>query len=82
MSRVPTRRQEASNNGGLVPSPERFAVVRRLLEKNGWRLVRVNGSHHIFKKVGAVDVVLPVHRGRVKPYYVRQVREITQGQGD
>ncbi|MBN9303769.1 MAG: hypothetical protein BGO82_15465 [Devosia sp. 67-54] len=34
----------------------------KLLERNGWRLLRVNGSHHIYGKAG-VDARLsvPVH---------------------
>jgi predicted RNA binding protein YcfA (HicA-like mRNA interferase family) len=71
---------EASSTGGFVPSPVRFAVVRKQLEKHGWVLVRINGSHHVFKKAGAEDVVvIPVHGGKVKPFYVRQVEKITQG---
>jgi predicted RNA binding protein YcfA (HicA-like mRNA interferase family) len=63
----------------IVPSPVRFAVVKKELEQSGWILVRISGSHHIFKKPNAEDVVIPVHGGKVKPFYVRQVAEITQG---
>jgi predicted RNA binding protein YcfA (HicA-like mRNA interferase family) len=62
-----------------MPSEVRFAVLRRLLERGGWKLVRVSGSHHVFKKAGAPDVVLPVHGGKVKPYYARQVEKLVQG---
>ena len=62
-----------------MPSEVRFAVLRRLLERNGWELVRVSGSHHVFKKTGAPDVVLPVHGGKVKPYYARQVEKLIHG---
>lgn len=66
------------NAGGLMPSEVRFPVLRRMLESNGWALVRVSGSHHVFKKPGSPDVVLPVHRGKVKPYYVRQVEKLVK----
>ena len=34
----------------------------RLLEKNGWELKRVNGSHHIYMKHGRVErISVPVH---------------------
>ena len=62
-----------------MPSPVRFAVVKKLLERSGWVLVRINGSHHVFKKPNAEDVVIPVHGGKVKPFYVRQISKITQG---
>jgi predicted RNA binding protein YcfA (HicA-like mRNA interferase family) len=34
----------------------------RLLEKNGWRLQRIQGSHHIYTKPGSrVRISVPVH---------------------
>ncbi len=24
----------------------------KLLEKNGWKLIRINGSHHVLQKMG------------------------------
>ena len=34
----------------------------RLLERDGWRLIRINGSHHIYGKPGEDDPVsVPVH---------------------
>jgi len=61
-----------------MPSEERFGVVKRLLDRNGWVLVRVTGSHHIFKKPNAPDVVFPVHHGKVKPFYVRQIKKLLE----
>lgn len=59
-----------------MPGERRFAEVRSLLERAGYRLDRVNGSHHIFTKAGATLVSIPVHQGKVKPFYVRQVAKI------
>lgn len=34
----------------------------RLVERRGWRLLRINGSHHIYGKVGtAIRLSIPVH---------------------
>jgi predicted RNA binding protein YcfA (HicA-like mRNA interferase family) len=34
----------------------------RLLEKQGWQLLRVQGSHHIYGKIGSiVRISVPVH---------------------
>jgi predicted RNA binding protein YcfA (HicA-like mRNA interferase family) len=34
----------------------------RLLERRGWQLMRVNGSHHIYGKAGSiVRLSVPVH---------------------
>ena len=36
--------------------------ICRLLESNGWELMRVNGSHHIYAKKGSVvRISVPVH---------------------
>ena len=35
----------------------------RLLEIRGWRSVRVNGSHHVYMKVGnPARISLPIHK--------------------
>jgi hypothetical protein len=37
----------------------------RLIEKNGWSLRRINGSHHIYSKPGERKVIsIPVHGNR------------------
>jgi predicted RNA binding protein YcfA (HicA-like mRNA interferase family) len=34
----------------------------RLVQQRGWRLKRINGSHHIFTKEGQRErIVVPVH---------------------
>ena len=36
--------------------------LARILEKRGWQLLRVNGSHHIYGKPGSnVRLSVPVH---------------------
>lgn len=60
-----------------MPSPVRFAVVRRLLEAKGYRLDRISGSHHVFVKAGVTHVNIPVHRGQVKHVYYRQAQRAT-----
>lgn len=37
----------------------------RLVERRGWRLLRVAGSHHIYGKVGSVvRLSIPIHGNR------------------
>ena len=36
----------------------------RLLEKNGWILSRISGSHHVMIKPGFRNVPIPVHGNR------------------
>ena len=36
--------------------------LAKLVEKSGWMLVRVNGSHHIYCKTGSnVRLSIPIH---------------------
>ncbi len=35
----------------------------RILEIKGWRLIRVNGSHHVYMKAGnSARISLPIHK--------------------
>jgi predicted RNA binding protein YcfA (HicA-like mRNA interferase family) len=61
-----------------MSSEVRFAEVRRMLERAGYTLVRVSGSRHLFEKAGQELLSIPVHRGKVKPFYVRQVEKIVR----
>jgi predicted RNA binding protein YcfA (HicA-like mRNA interferase family) len=37
----------------------------RVIQKRGWILKRINGSHHIFTKEGQPErIVIPVHSNR------------------
>ena len=62
-----------------MPSDVRFAEVQRLLEKAGYELVQISGSHHIFDKAGHRPISIPVHHGKVKYVYVRQIKKGIEG---
>lgn len=39
--------------------------VMKILKKNGWKLDRIESSHHIFKKEGYTrSVPVPYHKGK------------------
>lgn len=59
-----------------MASEKKFSLVKKMLEVKGYKLNRVSGSHHIFVKKGAPIMSIPVHNGKVKPYYVRQIEKI------
>jgi predicted RNA binding protein YcfA (HicA-like mRNA interferase family) len=59
-----------------MPSEVRYAQVKRMLESRGYALHRVRGSHHVFKKPGVATFVVPVHHGKVKHAYVRQIETL------
>jgi predicted RNA binding protein YcfA (HicA-like mRNA interferase family) len=58
-----------------MPSEVRFSPVRRLVETHGWVSVRIRGSHHVLKTSdGSLDSI-PVHHGKVKPLYAREIKK-------
>jgi predicted RNA binding protein YcfA (HicA-like mRNA interferase family) len=59
-----------------MPGEVRLSEISRMLAAKGYRLTRINGSHHVFTKAGARPVPIPVHKGMVKPAYVRMVRKL------
>ena len=44
----------------------------KLLKKNEWKLVRINGSHHIFRK-GNITITVPVHGKDVPTGLLHQI---------
>lgn len=45
-----------------APSGRDFA---RLIERQGWRLLRVSGSHYVYGKAGTVvRISIPIHGNR------------------
>ena len=62
-----------------MASERRFSEVKKMLQQVGYQLVRIHGSHHYFSKPGEQPISIPVHQGKVKPYYVRQVESICKG---
>jgi predicted RNA binding protein YcfA (HicA-like mRNA interferase family) len=37
-------------------------VFVKILEQHGWRLLRVNGSHHVYGKIGEeARISVPIH---------------------
>jgi predicted RNA binding protein YcfA (HicA-like mRNA interferase family) len=43
------------------------------LKNNGWKLDRVNGSHHIFIKEGFRSVAVPVHGNKEMGNLTRRI---------
>jgi predicted RNA binding protein YcfA (HicA-like mRNA interferase family) len=59
------------------PKDATFAQIEKLLGAEGFTMVRIAGSHHIFKKSG-VTFVIPTHGNKVKEVYVRRVIQIIE----
>jgi predicted RNA binding protein YcfA (HicA-like mRNA interferase family) len=74
MSKRDKLRRKLKNN----PRGVKFSELETLLGRFGFILVRVAGSHHIFRFANGSEnpkLVIPVHGNSVKPEYVTAVIE-------
>ncbi len=60
----------------IMPSEMRYPDVKKMLEAKGYLFTRISGAHHVFTKPGARPFAVPVHHGKVKPVYVRQIQKL------
>jgi predicted RNA binding protein YcfA (HicA-like mRNA interferase family) len=61
-----------------LPRPRAKEVVRAL-ERAGFRVIRVKGSHHIMKHADGRTVVVPQHAGEViGPGLIREILKQTE----
>lgn len=58
-----------------MPSPVRYPIVKKLLERKGYTLDHVTGSHYIFRKPGVPQQSIPVHHGQVKHVYFKKAQK-------
>jgi len=57
----------------------RFAEMCKIVEAFGFRLDRINGSHHIFVHPEVPELVnLQEVKGRAKPYQIKQFLSIVE----
>jgi predicted RNA binding protein YcfA (HicA-like mRNA interferase family) len=57
----------------------RFEEMTRLVEAFGFRLSRINGSHHIFTHAGIPELAnLQNVHGQAKPYQIRQFMKLVE----
>lgn len=54
-------------------SDVRFSDLEKILLHVGYKNVRQKGSHVHFRKQGMPSLTLPVHNGKVKKVYVRDI---------
>jgi predicted RNA binding protein YcfA (HicA-like mRNA interferase family) len=59
-----------------MPSPVSYADVERMLRRHGWTLLRISGSHHMWFRRGTGIFPLPVHRGKVKHGYYKELQRL------
>jgi hypothetical protein len=58
-----------------MPSDVRYAEVSALFKRHGWWLRSIHGSHH--KHTNGTQIFsVPVHRGKVKYVYYREIKKM------
>jgi predicted RNA binding protein YcfA (HicA-like mRNA interferase family) len=73
MSKRDKLRRKLRNN----PKGVKFSDLEALLLRFGFVLVRITGSHHMFRHHDEGEkLVIPVHGNHVKPEYVIEVIDI------
>lgn len=50
-----------------------FTLARRVVEKLGYYFQRVNGSHFIFRNREGLTIIIAVHNGKTKKYYLKHI---------
>jgi predicted RNA binding protein YcfA (HicA-like mRNA interferase family) len=61
------------------PNNMRFSEMVNLAEAFGFRLSRVNGSHHIFTHPQVPELVnIQEVKGQAKPYQIRQFLQLVE----
>ncbi len=54
------------------PKNTRYDNLKTILEQFGYKLTRITGSHHIFKKENKY-INFPVHNNKVKTIYIKKI---------
>lgn len=54
-------------------SDTNFSLIRNVLEDLGYTLKSVKGSHFKFERTNSLPVVVPVHQGKVKKFYIKEI---------
>lgn len=62
----------------LTHSPNNVTIheLKAVLEYFGFRLIRINGSHFIFKNQEGISKSVPVHNNKIKPYYIKDILKL------
>ncbi len=55
----------------------RFDDLQKILSHYGYVHVRHKGSHFYFQKPSAPSLTIPVHNGKVKVVYVKEIIKLT-----
>jgi predicted RNA binding protein YcfA (HicA-like mRNA interferase family) len=70
-----SKRDKLRNN----PKGRTQHELETLISHFGFVLDHITGSHHVFileESENTYRIVVPIHKGKVKPFYVKQIAEL------
>ena len=77
-----TRKAKLLRQALQSPQNLTFRELCTLAESLGFRVLRTQGSHHVFGAVGVVEMLnLQDYHGKAKPYQVRQLIKLVEKYG-
>ena len=53
-----------------------FTFIKKILEDQNYKLIKITGSHHKFRKKGQRFITIPSHNNIVKKRYVKDLQKI------
>lgn len=53
-----------------------FQEIKTVLNDIGYQLIRISGSHHVFRGIFGDTINLPVHNGKINKYYLKDIKNI------
>ena len=62
-----------------TPKETSFGAIHTILNNFGYKLDRINGSHHVYEKENAEPIVIPVHKNMIKKIYVKKITKHLHG---
>lgn len=62
------------------PTEMSFIKVASVLNYFGYELVNIDGSHHHFYRKGLGHIVIPIHKNKVKRFYLKKIKDIIETQ--
>ncbi len=77
-----TRKAKLLQQALQSPQNLTFRELKSLAETLGFKLLRTQGSHHVFGAPGVLELLnLQDYHGKAKPYQVRQLTKLTEKYG-
>jgi predicted RNA binding protein YcfA (HicA-like mRNA interferase family) len=55
-----------------------FKEVKTILEREGYKICGINGSHHKFQNERGQKINIPVHNNKIKNHYLKEILKLIE----